>query len=84
MIGESVGLRRVAMSDEITSHNQKGGITAKNVTVTSGASVNTAEQSTSAESSRKGQWRIWAYISGAVVFVAAVVGILEYFGIEPW
>jgi hypothetical protein len=74
----------MVMSDNISSHNQKGGITAKNVTVTSGGSINSVTKHSSANPLQKSRWKIWAYISGAIAFIASVVKILEYFDIVLW
>lgn len=67
------------MSDvNITSHGQQGGITANTVTVNNGGPPPLPEPP-------QPWWKsTWAWISGAVIVIAACVEILKYFGIAPW
>ena len=71
------------MSDNITSHNQAGGVTAKNVTV--GVIENIQHQPSLPPPAQKKPWlKIWVISAAVVAFLASVVKILEYFRITPW
>ncbi len=70
------------MNSKITSHNQSGGITAQNITVSSSPAPASPHAEFVAGQS-KGS-RIWIYVSSGVALVASIVGILEYFDITPW
>ena len=66
------------MSDKISSKNQSGGITAKNVNVTDSSIVQ--HNQTKHKSERSNVWKI---ILGIVTFIAALIAVLSYFGIKP-
>lgn len=74
------------MQDKITSHNQSGGITAKNVNVAPSGGGEAPKLVTLAQSPAKSTrlWTFWNIILGAVALVAGVVAILEYLKISPW
>lgn len=66
------------MVDQVTSHNQSGGITAKNVSIGGGSAGDTQP----APIPRR--FKPWHFIAGAIGLAASVLGILQYFGIAPW
>ena len=66
------------MSDKITSNSQSGGITAKNVNVTDSSTV----QNTQINNESK-KTNIWKKSFGIITFIAALIAILTYFGIQP-
>lgn len=63
------------MSDNITSNNQSGGITAKNVNLN-------LSQIVTEPPIKKSSW--WKIISATIGILAAIAAILTYFGIEPY
>jgi len=70
------------MSDNITSHNQSGGITAKTVTVGSSTVTSTTESAKPEKPNRSK--RAWLLISGGIGLLAALAGILQYLGVHLW
>lgn len=68
----------------ITSHDQKGGVTAQNVNVTQPALA--PPPIAPPESRRKRPWYLsaWAIISGLIIVGAAATEVLHYFGLAPW
>lgn len=61
------------MGDKITSHNQSGGITAKNVASGSGGNAGDLQPPKSR------RFKFWAFIGGAIGLVASVIAIYEFF-----
>lgn len=63
------------MGTKITSHNQSGGITAKNVNV-----AGTGQPEPAARPWKK----IAGWAVGLAAFLASVVAVLEYVGVKLW
>lgn len=68
------------MGDKIESHDQSGGITAKEVNI--GTQTNTSNPEPINEKKNKGK-KIIAVIITIILIVAAFVKILDYFNINP-
>lgn len=71
------------MNDRITSHNQSGGITGKNVSVGSLDQSN-AQGGQHQLNPKHKRARIWKFVLAAMGLIASVLGILQFFGISPW
>lgn len=70
------------MGDHITSHNQSGGITAKNVSVH--ASAPPSDSTPNASPQRTTLMTAVRWLVGAAGILASLVGIADYFGFAPW
>jgi hypothetical protein len=65
---------------KVTSYRQSGGITAADVHVTGSSAVAPAPSKPA-----KKWWQAWAtWVGVAVAFLASLVALLDYFGIQPW
>jgi hypothetical protein len=62
--------------DKITSHNQSGGITAKNVAFGSGGAGDNRPP-------REPRLKVWHVIVGVITVLAGAVALLEYIGVGP-
>lgn len=71
------------MHTNITSENQKGGITAQNVVIGAGVVGEKTASKKNANSNRLVRRGV-IVVGGVVGFLASVVAILQYFGITPW
>jgi hypothetical protein len=69
---------------KITSHDQKGGITAQNVNVAQPAPPSPPDGPPEGRPKRPWYLSAWAIISALIIAVAAATEVLHYFGIAPW